>query len=138
MKTKSIPVQYLGEAVVIAPVSYTHLDVYKRQHLVSLGFDYCYDKTLYDCMTSSDNSALRNHIDTLGDIAPNRVHFLENHDEQRAATVFNLQEQAKYAHLITTLPGPCLWYDGQFSGYTAKLPTPVRRGPAEPTNTEIE
>jgi glycosidase len=109
-----------------------------ERHLVSLGFDYCYDKTLYDCMTSSDNSALRNHIDTLGDIAPNLVHFLENHDEQRAATIFNLQEQAKYAHLITTLPGPCLWYDGQFSGYTAKLPTHVRRGPAEPTNPEIK
>ena len=105
--------------------------------LLELGFDYCYDKRLYDAMVARDESAIDNRLSVLSDVAPHLVYFLENHDEARAATVFSPDEQTRYAQKIITSPGVCLWYDGQFVGNQAKLPTHIGRAPIEKQNDEI-
>jgi hypothetical protein len=109
-----------------------------ERHMLELGFDYCYDKRLYDYMVNNDQAGLRSHIEGLQDIAPRLMHFLENHDEPRAATIFDLPSHGQHAQTIASLPGPCLWYDGQFLGYRTKLPTHIRRGPVEHTDCAIK
>ena len=56
--------------------------------LMQQGFDYCYDKSLYDRLLSRDATAVRAHL--WADMAyQNRLaRFLENHDEPRAAHDF--------------------------------------------------
>lgn len=108
-----------------------------ERQLLNLGFDYCYDKTFYDFLVENDQEAARRHVANFGELAGRMVYFLENHDEPRAATVFTAEQQADYARDILSLPGIHLWYEGQFVGNKAKLPTHIGRGPHEPTNEEI-
>ena len=52
------------------------------------GFDFCYDKKLYDRMEHGDAESVRLHL--LADRAyqERMVRFIENHDEPRAAATF--------------------------------------------------
>ena len=108
-----------------------------ERQLIGLGFDYCYDKTLYDYLVRNDLDGARRYADTTATIASRLLHFLENHDEPRAAALFTPAQQAEFAAYIDFLPGPCLWHDGQFEGYRKKLPVHICRGPDEPTDEEI-
>lgn len=105
--------------------------------LVELGFDYVYDKTTYDYLVQHNPTAVEYHVETLKPIESHLLHFLENHDEPRAADVFSADEGLGYAALIVDLPGACLWHDGQFEGYQKRIPVHVRRGPPEPINHEL-
>jgi len=71
------------------------------------------------------------------EIAPHLMHFIENHDEPRAASLFDLDSHRAAINFITSLPGPLLWHDGQFDGYKLKLPVHIGRGPDEPTDPAI-
>ena len=53
------------------------------------GFDYCYDKRLYDRLIHDGAEAVRGHL--TGDAAYQErlVRFIENHDEPRAAATFS-------------------------------------------------
>lgn len=108
-----------------------------ERQLVELGFDFCYDKTLYDHLASGNFLAAQHYEQSMADISGHLIHFLENHDEPRAASVFTHAQQAEYAAYIMTVPGPCLWHDGQFEGYHKRLPVHIRRGPKESVNGEI-
>lgn len=108
-----------------------------ERQLIELGFDYCYDKTVYDRLVSHDPAGADAYLDSMADIASHLVHFLENHDEPRAATIFADDKNIEYATYINTRPGICLWHDGQFEGYTKKIPVHVGRGPQEATNTSL-
>ncbi|HOH08288.1 MAG TPA: discoidin domain-containing protein, partial [bacterium] len=83
--------------------------------LVEQGFDYCYDKTLYDLLV--EGSSTQHYLDTHPDMIEHGVHFIENHDEQRAATVFALTEHTAAAQFIASLPGLTMWHDGQWQGF---------------------
>ena len=85
----------------------------------------------------NDLDGARRYADTTATIASRLLHFLENHDEPRAAALFTPAQQAEFAAYIDFLPGPCLWHDGQFEGYRKKLPVHICRGPDEPTDEEI-
>src|SRR5207249_8625775 len=52
------------------------------------GFDYTYDKRLYDRLHAGDARAVRGHLGAGHDFQAKLVRFLENHDEPRAAAVF--------------------------------------------------
>ncbi len=108
-----------------------------ERRLIELGFDYCYDKTTYDMLVRGDMRAAKSHLDTLSDISRHLLHFLENHDEQRAASIFSAEHALDYARYISALPGACLWYDGQFEGYAKHIPVHVRRGPVETPNPTL-
>ena len=53
--------------------------------LQQLGFDYCYDKRLYDRLTREDAESVRKHLAADRDYQDGLIRFLENHDEPRAA-----------------------------------------------------
>ena len=101
------------------------------------GFDYCYDKRLYDRLREGHAGPIRGHLLAGLDYQDKLARFLENHDEPRAASEFTwLQHQA--AAVITFLsPGLRFFHQGQCEGARVRVPTHLCRGPAEPTNPEI-
>ena len=73
--------------------------------LQQLGFDYCYDKRLYDRLIHDGPDAIRGHLHADLDYQRRLVRFLENHDEPRAATEFAPAKERAAAVVIATLPG---------------------------------
>ena len=101
------------------------------------GFDYCYDKRLYDRLRGGNVRLIRDHLLAGLDYQDKLSRFLENHDEPRAASEF-AWPQHQAAGVITFLsPGLRFFYDGQFEGARVRVPTHLCRGPVEPTNPDI-
>ena len=103
----------------------------KEWELQQQGFDYCYDKRLYDRLEHDQAESVRLHLCADLPYQEKLVRFIENHDEPRAAATFSLPKQQAAAVTIATLPGAKLFHQGQFEGYRVKLPVFLRRGPAE-------
>lgn len=102
-----------------------------ERELQQQGFDYCYDKRLYDCLVRKTAETTRQHL--LADLAfqEKLVRFIENHDEPRAAAIFGPQRLRAAAVTIATLPGAKLFHEGQFEGRQVKLPVQLGRRPSE-------
>lgn len=101
------------------------------------GFDFCYDKRLYDRLHDSDVPAARAHL--LGDPSYQQkmVRFTENHDEPRAATAFAGPRNQAAAAIAGTLPGVRLYHEGQFEGRKVRLPVFLDRRPDEPVDETL-
>jgi hypothetical protein len=101
------------------------------------GFDYCYDKKLYDRMEHADAESVRLHL--LADMSYQHglVRFLENHDEPRAASSFSAEKARAAAVALLTLPGAKLLHEGQFEGRTVRLPVFLSRRPEEPPDSDL-
>ena len=101
------------------------------------GFDFCYDKKLYDRMAHGDAEKVRLHL--LADQAyQNRMmRFIENHDEPRAAAAFSTGQARAAAVAVLTLPGARLLHQGQFEGATVRLPVFLARRPVEPADQDL-
>lgn len=95
--------------------------------LFANGFDYCYDKVLYDKMAHGDASAIRAHIQGLGGVPGGRVRFVENHDEPRAAATFGTARQKMATIAALTLPGMRLVHHGQLEGRRVRMPVQLGR-----------
>jgi hypothetical protein len=95
------------------------------------GFDYCYDKRLYDRLEKEDAESVRLHL--LADLAYQEklMRFIENHDEPRAAGVFSPERLRAAAVAALTLPGAKLIHEGQFEGRRVRLPVFLGRRPPE-------
>jgi hypothetical protein len=109
-----------------------------EERLQKLGFDYTYDKELYDRIVSHDPAGVQRHLlnNPIGFVSAS-AHFLENHDERRVASVLELAEHRAAATLILTLPGLRFLHEGQLTGETRRLPVQLARRLAESPNTEI-
>ncbi len=84
--------------------------------LIQLGFDYCYDKRLYDRLIRETADTIKQHLKADVDYQVHLVRFLENHDEPRAAGILPV-DRLKAATLISvSLPGALLLYEGQWDG----------------------
>jgi hypothetical protein len=101
------------------------------------GFDFCYDKELYDRMQHSNAESIRLHL--CADLAyqGKLLRFIENHDEPRAAATFSPAKERAVALITATLPGIKLFHEGQFEGRKVRLPVFLGRRPAEPVNQEV-
>ncbi len=101
------------------------------------GFNYCYDKRLYDRLAHENGTSVRQHL--LADLAYQEklVRFIENHDEPCAAATFSALQQRAAAVTIMTLPGAKLLHEGQLEGCRAKLPVQLGRRPIEPADGEL-
>ena len=74
--------------------------------LQALGFDYTYDKPLYDGLVSRDAAGVQRHLLGMpGGAVAASAHFLENHDEPRIASILSPAEHRAAALLILGLPG---------------------------------
>lgn len=106
--------------------------------LQSLGFDYCYDKRLYDRIRDDKWSEIRAHLVAPIEFQSKLVRFIENHDEQRAASAIGIPREYAAAVLICTLPGATLLHDGQFVGRKVKLPVQLGRQPDEIPDNDLK
>ena len=95
------------------------------------GFDFVYDKRLYDRLRDRHARPVRDHL--RADMAfQNRLaRFLENHDEPRAAETFRPDVHRAAAVITFLSPGLRLLHDGQFEGRAVRIPVHLRRGPDE-------
>jgi Alpha amylase, catalytic domain len=101
------------------------------------GFDYTYDKRLYDRLREGHARPVRDHLSAEMEFQRKSVRFLENHDEPRAATTFS-PEMHRAAAVVTFLcPGLRFFHDGQFDGRTKRLPVQLNRRPNEPVSLEV-
>jgi hypothetical protein len=102
--------------------------------LISIGFDYIYDKTLYDHLKNSAPEDIKKYITGCNPDIGKSVHFIENHDEPRSVHEYGTERSLAAATIISTLPGMRLFYEGQLQGKTIHLPVQLARGPNEPVN----
>jgi hypothetical protein len=101
------------------------------------GFDFCYDKKLYDRMHGGDVEGLRSHLLADDHYQDKMIRFIENHDEPRAAAAFPDGKRRAAAVVSFTLPGAKLVHEGEMEGRTVKLPVFLGRGPIEPESREL-
>jgi len=106
--------------------------------LQQLGFDYCYDKRLYDRLEHDNAESVRLHLTAGLDYQDKLVRFIENHDEPRAAATFTPEIERVAALTIMTLPGAKLLYEGQFEGRRVRPPVFLARRPVEPIDSELQ
>jgi hypothetical protein len=102
--------------------------------LIQQGFDYAYDKRLYDRLREGDASSVRGHFLAGLDYQDHLVRFLENHDEPRAAATFNLDNHRAAAVITFFSPGLRFFHQGQREGKRVRIPVHIRRGPVETPN----
>jgi glycosidase len=101
------------------------------------GFNYCYDKRLYDRLRDGHVGPIRDHLLACPDYQDKLARFLENHDEPRAASEFPWPQHQAAAIITFLSPGLRFFHQGQFEGARVRVPTHLCRGPVEPTNPEI-
>jgi hypothetical protein len=101
------------------------------------GFDFCYDKRLYDRIVGGDTAGVRDHLRAGLDYQSRLVRFLENHDEPRIAGALPGGAWRAAAVAIATLPGATLWHEGQFEGRRVHPPVFLSRRPAELLDTAL-
>jgi glycosidase len=94
----------------------------KEQQLVDLGFDLAYEKKLYDALVARNALAANERLATISSNFNSALCFIENHDEPRAAFVFNRKDNLAAAALILSLPVSTLIHEGQMEGKREKLP----------------
>ncbi|MBA5867496.1 MAG: alpha-amylase [Nitrospira sp. CR1.3] len=102
------------------------------------GFDYCYDKRLYDRLEHNDAETVRLHLCADLGYQEKLVRFIENHDEPRAASTFHLEKIRAAALTAATLPGARLFHEGQFEGRRVRLPVFLRRRPDETPDQSLQ
>jgi len=102
------------------------------------GFDFCYDKKLYDRLEHDPAEAIRLHLCADMAYQERLVRFIENHDEPRAAATFFPEKELAVAVTTTTLPGAVLLHEGQFEGRKVRLPVFLGRRPDEAADTDIQ
>jgi hypothetical protein len=106
--------------------------------LQQLGFDYCYDKRLYDRLVHGDAESVRLHLCADLPYQQGLVRFIENHDEPRAASVFPAGRHLAAAVAALTQPGARLLHDGQLEGRRVRLPVFLGRAPDEVPDQDLE
>jgi hypothetical protein len=109
----------------------------RERQLQELGFDYTYDKNLYDDLIQGKADAARDHL--TGDIVYQHksARFLENHDEKRVAAVLPRAMHEAAAIVSYFVPGLRFFHDGQLEGYRIKPNIHLRRQAIEPVDADI-
>ncbi|MBL8852005.1 MAG: hypothetical protein JNG89_20195 [Planctomycetaceae bacterium] len=101
------------------------------------GFDYTYDKRLYDRLRERHPQAVRDHFRAGIDYQSRLARFLENHDEPRAAATFPPGVHEAAAVVTYLGPGLRFFHQGQFEGRLQRISPHLNRAPDEPVNTPI-
>jgi hypothetical protein len=106
--------------------------------MLQQGFDYAYDKRLYDRLREGHARPVREHFHAGLDYQNKLTRFLENHDEPRAAATFS-PEMHEAAAVVTFLsPGLRFFHQGQFEGRKKRISPHLIRGPEEPVDQRLE
>jgi hypothetical protein len=102
------------------------------------GFDYAYDKRLYDRLREGHARPVREHFHAGLGYQNKLARFLENHDEPRAAATFSPDVHEAAAVITFLSPGLRFFHQGQFQGRTQRISPHLVRGPQEPIDQRLE
>ena len=102
------------------------------------GFDYTYDKRLYDRLRAGSARPVREHLQAGLDYQDKMARFLENHDEPRAAATFPPGVHEAAAVITFLAPGLRFFHQGQLEGHLKRISPHLCRGPVEPTDHELQ
>jgi glycosidase len=105
--------------------------------LLSQGMDYVYDKSLLDNLAARRAGDVRQHLSAPFNYQRRMAHFLENHDEARAAAVFPPDEHRAAATITYLSPGMSFFQCGQLEGARIRPSVHLRRRAAEPPDLEL-
>lgn len=101
------------------------------------GFDYTYDKRLYDRLREGHARPVREHFHADLAFQNKSARFLENHDEPRAAAVFPPEVHEAAAIITFLAPGLRFYHQGQFEGRTKRISPHLVRAPEEPVDQRL-
>jgi glycosidase len=102
------------------------------------GFDYAYDKRLYDRLREGRARPVREHLQAGLDYQDKLARFLENHDEPRAAETFSPDVHEAAAIITFLSPGLRFFHQGQFEGRRKRISPHLVRAPEEPVDPRLE
>jgi len=102
------------------------------------GFDYTYDKRLYDRLREGRAQPVREHLHAALDYQFKLARFLENHDEPRAAATFPLPVHRAAAVITYSVPGLRFFHQGQIEGRKKRISPHLVRAPQEAPEMEIQ
>jgi hypothetical protein len=102
------------------------------------GFDYTYDKRLYDRLTEGHARPVREHFHAGLDYQDKMARFLENHDEPRAAATFSPGAHEAAAVITFLSPGLRFFHNGQFEGRKKRISPHLIRGPEELNDDKLK
>jgi len=102
------------------------------------GFDYTYDKRLYDRLAAQQAADVRGHLRAEREYQRRSARFLENHDEPRAAAAFPPAVHWAAAVIALLAPGLRFVHEGQTTGRRLRASNHLRRRAPEPVDRELE
>jgi hypothetical protein len=102
------------------------------------GFDFTYDKTLYDRILARRGPEVRQHLIAPQSYQRKMVRFLENHDESRIASQLSIEEHTAAALVTFFSPGLRFLHDGQLTGKRVRVPVHLARAPIERVSLEVD
>jgi hypothetical protein len=105
--------------------------------LQQAGFDYTYDKRLYDRLVAGDATPVREHLLADRAFQDHSLRFLENHDEPRAAATFPPPKHQAAAVVTLTARGLRFVHEGQLEGRRVHVSMHLGRRPAEPVDPAL-
>ncbi|WP_153112107.1 alpha-amylase family glycosyl hydrolase [Propionivibrio limicola] len=101
------------------------------------GFDYAYDKRLYDRLREGHARPVREHLFAGLDYQNKLARFLENHDEPRAAATFPSTVHHAAALITFLSPGLRFFHQGQFEGRHKRISPHLVRAPEESVDADL-
>ncbi len=102
------------------------------------GFDYTYDKRLYDRLREGHARPVREHLHAGLDFQDKLARFLENHDEPRAAATFPSRVHEAAAIVTFLSPGLRFFHQGQLEGRLKRISPHLVRAPIETPNESLQ
>ncbi len=102
------------------------------------GFDFTYDKRLYDRLLNKQATPVRLHLRAAPDFQDKLCRFLENHDEKRAAKEFDNEVHFAAAVITYLTPGMRFFHQGQPEGWKSKLSVHLCRRRIEKGDRDIK
>lgn len=101
------------------------------------GFDYTYDKRLYDRLRDGQARPVREHFQAGLEFQNKLARFIENHDEPRAAATFPPGQHEAAAVITYLAPGLRFFHQGQLEGRRRRISPHLGRAPEEPVDEAI-
>jgi glycosidase len=102
-----------------------------EQQMLQQGFNYAYDKRLYDRLRQQRAVPVCAHLRSDLSLQSHLVRFLENHDEPRAAATFPDRTHRAAAIAAYLSPGMRFFHQGQLEGWRRHVPVQLCRSTAE-------
>ena len=109
-----------------------------EDRMLKLGFDYAYDKNLYDSLLNEQIESVKRILSIDQATQSRYVRFTENHDELRAVNAFGRERSMAASLIAYALPSMRLLHQGQIEGRKIRAPLQLKRIADEPVDSEIQ